>query len=400
MKRFLAIILVAVMALSLYGCKKETGKSSGKTNNSGKKQTQSVAAVDHSKDARSFLTGQWVSKDVAQSRPAAVMISNQPEAPQPSGISKAKVLYEMPAEGNYSTRIMGLFEDYKNIDKIGSIRSCRNAYVYFMLEHDAIYVHAGQSMPALALVTSDFVDNISTMDKDFNDVFFQTTDLQRPHNTFTSGAGIAKGAANRGYSLTHSAEFKGALKFNENDDSRITLNDGVAAKYVYPGYSINRPYFEYNESDGKYYRYQYKKGELQKHIDADTKEQVSVDNIIMQYCDFSNYLWEEEETLYWDIALKGSGKGKYITGGKAIDITWKKTSEFGDTHYYDSKGKELTINQGKTWVCIINNAMEKHVMISATEETEKNVPTYNPPAATTEDTEEEENNENTENTDY
>ncbi|MBR5337339.1 MAG: DUF3048 domain-containing protein [Lachnospiraceae bacterium] len=388
MKRLFVLFLAAILAFSLFGCKKASSKTAN--NNAKKKNSQSAVAGGvsgggggaatssaHSGEVRSFLSGEWVSKDIGSKRPAAVMITNQPEAAQPSGLSYAKIVYEAPAEGNYSTRLMGLFENYEGIPKIGSVRSCRNAYVYFALEHDAIYVHAGQSMPALELVSSDFVDNISTMDKGFNEVFFQTSDLAAPHNTFTSGAGILAGANSRGYSLDHSTEYKGPFKFNENDNEKITLTEGVAANYVYPGYSICNPYFVYNKDDGKYYRFQYKKGQLQQHMDLETNQQLNVDNIIFQYCDFSKYLWEGEETLYWDIGLKGSGKGTYITGGKAVDITWKKTSEFGTTHYYDAKGKELTINRGKTWVCLINNDNAGAAIISANDEAANNQPSDN-----------------------
>ena len=52
-----------------------------------------------------------------------------------------------------------------------------------------------------------------------------------------------------------------------------------------------------------------------------------------------------------------------IANGKAIDITWEKPSEFGQTHYYDLAGNEIVLNQGKTWVCIIlNNAVNKVVI--------------------------------------
>ena len=46
------------------------------------------------------------------------------------------------------------------------------------------------------------------------------------------------------------------------------------------GYSNVQAYFEYNDEDGKYYRYQY--GD--KHIDETTGEQLTVDNVIFQYC--------------------------------------------------------------------------------------------------------------------
>ena len=47
------------------------------------------------------------------------------------------------------------------------------------------------------------------------------------------------------------------------------------------------------------------------------------------------------------------GSGKYITEGQAIDITWKKDSEWEPTHYYDAGGNEITLNPGKTWICIV-----------------------------------------------
>ncbi|MCD7884216.1 MAG: DUF3048 C-terminal domain-containing protein, partial [Lachnospiraceae bacterium] len=53
----------------------------------------------------------------------------------------------------------------------------------------------------------------------------------------------------------------------------------------------------------------------------------------------------------------------YITHGKAIPVTWSKDdadldnayadSNFGVTHYYNLDGEEITMNQGKTWVCIV-----------------------------------------------
>ena len=50
-----------------------------------------------------------------------------------SGIANAEVVYEAPVEGGI-TRLMGIFEDYQDVERIGSVRSCRNYYVYFARE--------------------------------------------------------------------------------------------------------------------------------------------------------------------------------------------------------------------------------------------------------------------------
>ena len=51
---------------------------------------------------------------------------------------------------------------------------------------------------------------------------------------------------------------------------------------------------------------------------------------------------------------KGDGKGWYITRGKAIKITWHKDKQkTGMTKYYDENGNEITLNNGKTFIQIV-----------------------------------------------
>ena len=59
-------------------------------------------------------------------------------------------------------------------------------------------------------------------------------------------------------------------------------------------------------------------------------------------------------TDYLDIDVHTGQYGYYITNGKAVPLTWKKDGEFGVTHYYDFDNNEITLNQGKTWVCIVS----------------------------------------------
>ena len=45
--------------------------------------------------------------------------------------------------------------------------------------------------------------------------------------------------------------------------------------------------------------------------------------------------------------------GYYFTNGKCEKITWKKDGDLGVTRYYDLDGNEITLNKGKTWICLI-----------------------------------------------
>ena len=76
---------------------------------------------------QSWLTGEWKDEAVAKRRNIAVMIpDNTPSLPQ-YGLSKASIVYESPVEGRF-TRLMGLFEDYDELDRIGPVRSSRRYY--------------------------------------------------------------------------------------------------------------------------------------------------------------------------------------------------------------------------------------------------------------------------------
>ena len=73
-------------------------------------------------------------------------------------------------------------------------------------------------------------------------------------------------------------------------------------------------------------------------------------NIIIQYV--KTVLYPDNKSL--KMTLKGDGKGWYITHGKAIKIRWHKDKQkSGQTKFYDESGQEITLNNGKTFVQIV-----------------------------------------------
>ena len=109
--------------------------------------TASVAQV------KSYLTGLDVPESIGRQRPVAVMLNNIKGGCPQSGIANAGVVYEAPVEGEI-TRLMGIFEDYQNLERIGSVRSCRDYYIFYANEFDAIYSHYGQSAYAVPFLNS------------------------------------------------------------------------------------------------------------------------------------------------------------------------------------------------------------------------------------------------------
>ena len=76
-------------------------------------------------------------------RPLAIMMSNDKAALPQYGINHAGVVYEAPVEGSMN-RYMALIEDYDDLDRIGSVRSCR-PILLFAKEFEAVYAHYGQN---------------------------------------------------------------------------------------------------------------------------------------------------------------------------------------------------------------------------------------------------------------
>ena len=293
---------------------------------------------------RSDVTNEWITKDIAETRPIAVMLNNKEEAVPQSGISRAGIVYEAPTEVDIQ-RLMAIIEDYQGLEKIGSVRSSRHYYIDWMLEWDAIYCHFGGSTYASKILKRSDIHNLDGMALD-GTTYYRTTDRVAPHNAYTAGDRIVAECKRRNYPMTHTANYVKSHFTFAPDDAPNELPDGFAATYAAPGYPLNKPYFTYNEQDGLYYRWQY--GDKQ--IDEMNGQQLAYKNVIFQYC---KWKLMGDGTSRIDMTTIGSGNGYFITNGKAIPIRWTKNSQFEPTKYYDMSGNEISLNTGKTWICEI-----------------------------------------------
>lgn len=306
-----------------------------------------------------LLTGEPMDEELAKQRPVSCMVGNTVDAMPQYGLSQADVLVEAPAEGGL-TRLMGVWQDYANLPTIMSVRSCRHYYAYLSNEFEAIYVHYGQAIYATEMLKS--CDDLNGLDGDLADVtFFRDNSRKSPHNAYINGKSIVAGIEKRGYRTEHADTYNGKFTFASTEN---TLSGGTDAAVVAPGYLVNKPWFEYDEQSGLYKRYQYKAA----HVDGGNNEQLAFKNIIFQVCDYKM----EPDGKYLDVKTASyGGTGKYITDGKAEDITWTKEVEDGIATYYGPDGNVLEINPGKTCICIIlNDATDKIGIYSSKEDFE------------------------------
>ena len=301
--------------------------------------------------AKSFLTGEYVDEEVGEKRPIEFMIDNSKDAIPQSGISQADIIYESPVETGI-TRLCAVFEDTTGIDRIGPLRSCRDYFISLTAGLDGIYTHYGQAAYALTYLESPYVDNLSGLLSSTSNCFYRDyTFHQDFHTAYIGDSGIQQAIEIRDYDKTHDEDYDGQFKFAWVGD-KVTNEDGEDAKYLATGYVYNTPYFVYNEEDGLYYRYQFD----QPHVDAENGEQLAFTNIILEYQNYDIYeRLTNDHPIYLHFDTTAGGKGKYITNGKAVDITWERPDFYSEVTYYDADGNELEINTGKTMVCVIQN---------------------------------------------
>ena len=106
----------------------------------------------------------------------------------------------------------------------------------------------------------------------------------------------------------------------------------------------NGSQLDYDEASGTYLYSEYG-GE---HRDpGNGNQQLAFKNVILQKMGFNQL--DAHGYMVWN-CLDAGQEGYYITNGKAIPITWSKTSDTERTVYYDTEGNEIQVNTGKTYI--------------------------------------------------
>ena len=285
------------------------------------------------------LTG--VSDCTAQTvsnRPVAIMINNlkMAQAVQ-TGVNKADIVYETEVEGGI-TRLMAVYQDLASVGQIGSIRSARYPYVDLALGHDAVYIHRGQDPTYCAPHLKD----INDIDVDSNKYAKRISNgLSSEHTLYTFGDTLWAGIKKEGFDTKASSNEPWQTFADE--ESPVTLPDGACTSVSVPFSTSYKTGFTYSADTGLYTRLF--GGNVVK--DYKTGESTEVTNVFVLLTSISNY----SDGKHRKVDLVG-GDGYYISNGTYTFIKWSKGNSKNGFTFTDTEGNPITVNAGKSWVCI------------------------------------------------
>ena len=189
------------------------------------------------------------------------------------------------------------------------------------------------------------IDNVNGMvDSGFwRDQDLLNNGVPSEHTAYNNIENILKVADKRGYETTSTKDT--LLNYSVDEIDLSTMEGAIKADNVFIEYSsYQKNTFKYDSVNKVYTKYS--NDTLRK--DYVTGEAFTAKNIITyQVSNYSmdSYGRQELENI-------GSGEGYFISNGYAVPIKWEKKSPAGKTVYKFLDGKEITVNDGITYIQI------------------------------------------------
>lgn len=297
---------------------------------------------------RSELTNEWIDESLRTQRPVAIMVDNEKTALLHYGLTQADIVYEMmnsTANGEI-TRFMALVKDWGSITQFGSIRSVRPTNFMIAPEYNAVVVHDGGPFYIDAYLKNPWVDHLSGGFARINN------GKSREFTEYVTTGELESRFKSAGYSTEYNEYYQGphwqfASEANPVDLSQAS--DSIACTLVDLPFGHNGSQLDYDEASGTYLYSEYG----MKHTDpANDNKQLAFTNVLIQCASHTQY--DENGYMQFNI-LEETGDGYYVTGGKAIPVTWSKGHDMDPTRFYDAAGNEITLNTGKTYIALVSD---------------------------------------------
>ncbi|MDI9460975.1 MAG: DUF3048 domain-containing protein [Saccharofermentanales bacterium] len=364
MKKYLIILLVVFLAFGFIGCKKKAEETDlSETTGTEQVQTSSETATEATAtnlpateisaptvteteptETEPPLPGGDVELLFPDRYPIAAMINNKAAARPQSGLSKAKLIYQMMTEAR-TTRLLMLIDATEGV--IGPVRSARPAYLDLVAQHRAFYVHAGNYKVIEASPVKNNIRSLDALHGHYG-MYYRTEHRKSPHNLYTTMEAAYKRAGKIYGDIAPSEPVRGLYVRSE---FLLPAGGETATKIKYQ-FSKTKEAFTYDAKSQTYRKYN--DGKVL--VDEQTKKDLKVANIIVLHRPHDLMPNGVHNKINWI----DKGEATYLTGGKKYTITWSKASHTDPIIYY-LEGEELVLNPGLTWIIVVDGRALKTV---------------------------------------
>ncbi len=299
-------------------------------------------------------------------RPLMVSIDNHPAARPQAGLTDACVVFEVLAEGGI-TRLLPVFV-HGLTERVGPVRSARHYFLDLSEGLDALYTHAGQSPQAIVDLRKLKVPDLNEFE--LEEAFWRESERKAPHNLYTSIPMLRTVApAKKGYRVVRDET---GARWPYRWGQKGTEWKGEAKT----GFELTWPYSSGRNKVGFQWQAQSTTAPVpgdigfytrtvngEPHIDQETQTQLTATNVIVAFAKFWRIPGDTEGRL--DADLTGSGKAVVYSGGRALEVTWRKADRESPLVFVDEAGELLWLPAGQTWILFVPSGTEVTQLVAA-----------------------------------
>lgn len=275
------------------------------------------------------LTGEMTDQDLSHSRPVAVVVDHNAQEAV-SGLSGADIVYETAAADGQTTQMIAVYLDGNAIPNVGPVGSVQEYAVSLTAPLSAAVVHSGGSDAGYTALQNGGFPEV--------DGLTETSALLG--NGYTSSELLTSvlnpGEMQLEQTVTMPFLFSDKKPSFEGEASQVraAFSDDCTVE------------FTYSDATGGYQKSQ--SGILQ--VDENTGQPIQVTNVLLLYASILPVA-DGSADLFVDYSQGGSGV--YACGGEYTNIRWNKESPNEPFLLLNSDGDALTLQPGKTWVCLL-----------------------------------------------
>lgn len=335
---FLIIFIILIFFFILFIKKNsENNIIDNQINNKNEEFDKNVCSVDCS---TRLIDGELVDNDKRNPFIISAIIDNHSDARPQFGLSSARVVYDIPAEGGINRYLAFFLSDSENISKIGPVRSARPYFLEIAKEYQSLLLHCGGSPDALARIIKD---KMLTLNEFYNGQYFSRySNYQAPHNVLGDYKKIKEYLEKNNLIDSNFNSWKFKIKNSNFNGNEELIDYTVKVKNGQFQYDVE---WIYNLEKNIYY----KKIAGDDHKD-NSGEIISADNLILQFVKTEIL----DKALRLKIELIGRGKAAICIDGYCRDGYWQKFDNNSRTIYYYDDDSEVIFNSGKTWIHFVD----------------------------------------------